>query len=572
MSRVTFFVAPDHGQSAGAPLRLAVPCVPAAEGLLLDALRVSAPPGARETSLELGPKGPEAELALLDYWTDLPAADRGRVWAVTGSLAGALARFEDRPAQLFAVVGAAESRPDRPINGRTRSLLMAAHPDTWTLAAECAPDVDADTWRARLVTVINTRWAIGHLDQPAAALTALARQWGLDSTRLATVSVSAAATAALPAGDAADCGWLDAELPDVLRTCLRAPATPSHDIVAPPDGEASESGAPRAVRGRRGRLYLANDSHDSHRQILGERPLTPHELDTWEQGTAARAAWLSSLGSRFVHLIGPAPQVVHPEDLPDAQAPSPSRPALQLLERLAANAPLLYPIDELRAVRACHAPFSLTDSHWNDLGAYVAYEAVLAHLDDGVRVRRVERGDVAFQRTVYVGDLGCKLRPERASTFLRARLDDPRARIVEDNRVRNHGRRVVYECATAPATTCVVFGDSWAYPMMLFLAETFRRTVFLHRVNVVDRRPVEAERPDVVLVVMTERFCDAVPNDGRAVDFDHLAGKKTRKGDVVPLPQPGQRHEFLYSLALDRQLRPSNGVRLPVSAAPGTLA
>jgi len=41
---------------------------------------------------------------------------------------------------------------------------------------------------------------------------------------------------------------------------------------------------------------------------------------------------------------------------------------------------------------------------------------------------------------------------------------------------------------------------------------------------------------------------------------------------VVPPPQPGQRYEFLYSLALDRQLRPSNGVRLPVAAAPETLA
>ena len=159
-----------------------------------------------------------------------------------------------------------------------------------------------------------------------------------------------------------------------------------------------------------------------------------------------------------------------------------------------------------------------------------------------------------------------------ASIFLRARLLVPRARVVEDNRVRNHGRRVVYECAEAPPTTCVVFGDSWAYPMMLFLAETFRRTVFQHRVNVVDRRPVEDERPDLVLVVLTERFCDAVPDDARAVDFDQLAAAKTRKGHLVPLQQSGQRYEFLYSLALDRQLPDRPGVRLPVPAVSGRRA
>jgi hypothetical protein len=515
--------------------------------------------------MALPAEGPEAELALLDYWTDLAHSERDRVWGVVGALAGLLVRFGERSSRAFAVVAEAECAMPRPLNGQSRSLLMAAHADSWTLALDRGPDVDADAWRARLTEVLEAHWSVGYLEDPGDAVRRLAVAWQLDAARLEPVGTAFEAAAAGESRGSEPLGWLDRELREALQSRPADSRRPRHErsdatSVVRADAE------PRVVRGRRGRLFLGHDSHDSHRQILGERRLTPSELDAWDHGTARRLSWLAADGCRFVHLIGPAPQVVHADDLPEPLAPSPARPALQLIERLGVGAPVLYPLDALRSVRACHAPFSLTDSHWNDLGAYIAYEAVLRHLD-GLDLRSVGRAEVAFHDTMYEGDLGSKLQPARASIFLRARLDRPRARIAADNRVRNHGRQVAFECPAAPPTTCVVFGDSWAYPMMLFLAETFRRTVFRHRVNVVDRALVAQERPDVVLVVMTERFCDTPPDDERPADFDQLVAKRTRKGDLVPAQAPGQRYEYLYSLALDRQLPNRDAMRLNAAVA-----
>ena len=566
-ARVVFFVGPP--QEEDRLLRLAVPCVAAAEPVLLQAVRAGVPSGTRENVIELPAEGPEAELALLDYWTDLPATERERVWGVFGALAGALARFGDRPSRAFAVVADTESAPARPFNGQTRSLLMAAHADSWMLALDCGPDVDADLWRARLKAVLGAGWSVGCLEKPGEAARRLARAFEFDAAVMERMAPAFEAAAAAPAPASVPRGWLDRELRAAVQSVALHSEPRCHgDGRASRDAFPADDPEPRVVRGCRGRLFLGHDSHDSHRQIVGERPLTANDLDAWEHGTARRLAALTADGCRFVHLIGPAPQVVHADDLPEPQSPSHARPVRQLLERLGTGAPLLYPLDELRAAHAVHAPFSLTDSHWNDLGAYVAYEAVLRRLP-GLEIRPVERGDVAFHQTVYAGDLGSKLQPERASIFLRARLDRPRARLVADNRVRNHGRQVAYECVAAPPTTCVVFGDSWAYPMMLFFAETFRRTVFRHRVNVVDRGLVEQERPDVVLVVMTERFCDTAPNDDHAADFDQLVAKRIRRGDLVPAQKPGQRYEYLYSLALDRQLPEREALRLGVSAVPG---
>jgi hypothetical protein len=317
------------------------------------------------------------------------------------------------------------------------------------------------------------------------------------------------------------------------------------------------------LRGRNGRLFLATDSYDSHRQIVGEKPLSAGTLDAWERGMTTRIEEMRASGIGLVQLIGPAPQVVHADDLPDGISPSPQRPAMQILQRLKSNAPL-YPVDALTGVRRFREPFSKTDSHWNDLGCYVAYEAIMDALGDALPARRVTRGGVSFQDTCYTGDLGSKLHPQRASIFLRARLDRPRARLVEDNRVRNHGRRAVFTCEAAPPGTCIVFGDSWVYPMMLFLAESFRRVVFFHRVNLVDRAPLREERPNVVLMVVTERFCSALPDDPEAQPFERVVRKKTRHNDLVPADvPPDQRYPFLYSLSPDRRLPDRPGFRLP---------
>jgi hypothetical protein len=555
---------------AGTPLRIVVPAVPDADDWLLGAMRACAPRG-DERRLPLGPDGPDAELALLDYWTDLPAAERSHVWGVMGALAGALMRFGDRPVASFALLGAPVSAAGRGRNPQARALLTSQYPDSWALALDEAPGEDADQWRFRLATVAQERWSIGLLDGRADVRSRFADALAVDASLMTSIQPSVM-PAAREVHEDRSAGWLDVELHDrVSKTAgnhvegLAAWGAPP--AMAAEQDPVSPEAERKVLRGKRGRLFLAHDSHDSHRQIIGQRPLASADLDAWERGTASRMADLGSVGSLLIHVIGPAPQVVHSADLPDGVSVSSTRPVLQVLDRLGAMRPapeVIYPLAELESVGALEDPFGKTDSHWNDLGAYIGYEALMAQLEHRVPARRLHRGDVSFQETCYVGDLGGKLHPQRAAKFLRARIERPRARLVEDNRVRNHGRVAIYECETAPATTCLVFGDSWAYPMLLYLAESFRRLVFFHRVNVMDRAPILRERPDVVVMVLTERFCSAIPNDDQAVPFDRVVAKKVRARDLVPETVPALHpHPFLHSVKLNRGLPDRDGFRLP---------
>jgi hypothetical protein len=420
-------------------------------------------------------------------------------------------------------------------NGRSRALLAGMVPDSWTLALSIEPPVDADRWRARLRSLVESGWELRWDSAPAA-------------------------------GQQPPRGWLDVELTaagSLDRLPAAAPAAAHRRAATPaPKPEA----ASKVVRGQHGRLFLAKDTHDSHRQMVGLRPLSADELDAWERGTRARQARMAAFGARLVQLIGPAPQAVHAGDLPPADSLAPGRPVVQIQQQLAVLSPrptLLYPLDELRRVLPLRDPFSRTDSHWNDLGAYLAYEAILRQLDPAVPFRAVTRRDVSFHDTCWIGDLGEKVVPPRASICLRARVHDVRARVVRDNRVRNHGREAEFACDAAPPTRCVVFGDSWAYTMMPFLAETFTTVVFRHRVNVVDDELVQAVRPDIVLTILTERFCTALPLDDAATPFANEIARKHRARALVEAQRPDEPHAFLFSLELDRRLPDGPGFQLP---------
>ncbi len=493
-------------------------------------------PGGTRLEFDHGPDGPDAEGALIDGWRALGRETTSRVFCAAGPLAGVLLRVGVGAVHPVAVFDGARALTGTP-NRRSRSLLASVVPDSWSLALSHQPPVDAGKWRARLRAALELGWSI---------------QW--DET----------AADADPIAD----GWLDAELAAASRGPGGAASWPATaaDIPPPPRPEATA----KVLAGRHGRLFLAQDTHDSHRQFVGERPLSADELDAWERGTRARQTRLAAKGTRLIQLIGPAPQAVHAADLPQPVTLSPDRPALQLLRRLRSMVPapeLLYPLDELQRASALRDTFSKTDSHWNELGAYLAYEAVLRALGEVVPVRRVTRSGVSFHDTCFAGDLGEKTLPARASVFLRARIHEVRARLVRDNRVRNHGREAEFTCEAAPPACCVVFGDSWAYAMIPFLAESFRRLVFRHRVNVVDDDLVEAARPDLVLTILTERFCTALPLDEKAIPFEREVARKHKANALVPPPVPGGPPALQFSLDLDRGLPGRGGFQLPSADA-----
>ena len=295
----------------------------------------------------------------------------------------------------------------------------------------------------------------------------------------------------------------------------------------------------KVVRGRDGWLFLTNDTNRSMEQMAGIVRLTQLKLRRWRYVLEMRTAWLERLGIPYFMLIIPNAASVYAEKRPEGFEIVESRPVNQLLEHLEQTesfARVIMPLQELIEAKRERLTYIPTDTHWNEFGAFVAYEILLDEMTRrGVDVRRLRREDLRITEEERPGDLGPRVDPPLTSPHVLAEPRVPSARMVEDNRIYNNGRNVVYECDPAPGC-CFVHGDSFAYTMLHFLGESFGRLFFLHRSSF-DYDAILTERPRAVVSIATERFIIRVPNDLPYTPFERVVSRRRKQGVVLPPAQ-----------------------------------
>lgn len=305
----------------------------------------------------------------------------------------------------------------------------------------------------------------------------------------------------------------------------------------------------KVIEGKDGWLFLANDGNGVLEQHTGTRRLSDQQVEQWRQLLEARTALVEGREARYLFLVAPDAHGVYPEKLPDHVVPARKRSIHQLLDAFGEETParFIYPLEGLRAARAKRDVFPLLDSHWNQFGAFVAYQRLLDELETVLPVRRLPEEEVAFLSLYVVGDLSYKLTEPRKEARTFALMRAGSARLVEDNRILGGGAYVVTECPDAPDTSCLLFGDSYTYDILKFLAESFRRLVFAHS-STFDESLIEREQPDLVLSLMAERFMIVVPQDAGAMSLAEKERAKHEEGetrDELPFWPPPTRPSLL---------------------------
>ncbi len=272
--------------------------------------------------------------------------------------------------------------------------------------------------------------------------------------------------------------------------------------------------------GSDGWLFLNGDSNDVLGQHLGSVVPGPDWVRGWSEVLRRRVELMAAIGAEYVHMIVPDKESVFEDMLPADLHPVARRPVHRLLELAQGSGlELIYPLEQLIAARASLPVYYRTDTHWTPRAAHLAYLLLCDALAGrGLELELVEEPAVEWTESSDLGDLGAKLDPPQRHTVIRARVRGRRAQIVADNRVAVTGRRLVVESDRDQAPSCVLFGSSYAVTLLPFLAESFRRVVFVHT-TLVDAELLHAERPDVVISVTSERGLVVVPDDQGAPAF-----------------------------------------------------
>jgi hypothetical protein len=269
--------------------------------------------------------------------------------------------------------------------------------------------------------------------------------------------------------------------------------------------------------GKKGWLFFLQEPVGQ--DYLTNVPFRPDELVHWQHTLEARRDWLARRGIAYVFLIAPDKQSVYPEVFPRVLR---SRGNVgcrldQLLDHLHAHAdvPVLDLRGPLREAKSRERVYSLTDSHWNDCGAYVAYQCLLAQLTarfpavralprsafDTLTIRK-KGGDLA--RMLALDDRILEQDPALIPHEARqARKGDAGFRIAW---LSEEMQPQLWERADPSLPRAVVLRDSFAGALIPFLSEHFQRTFYLWQEPFqFDTAVIERERPDVVIQEIVER-------------------------------------------------------------------
>lgn len=268
------------------------------------------------------------------------------------------------------------------------------------------------------------------------------------------------------------------------------------------------SPSPKALVGRDGYLfYAAEQSVDYFRAV---KPFTPAELARWRQDLEDRRAWLAARGIRYLVVVAPNKETIYPEFMPPVLRPV--RPQTRLDQLLAelrqhSDIDILDLRPALRAAKEHGRVYHKTDTHWNDAGAVVAADEILARTKDWFpELNAAPMAGSLFVQEAPGGDLARIL-------ALEDRYPEKRIEWVPSTPSRARQTHVagaaasainVTECNGCGGPRVVMNQDSFNTNLAPLLSERFSRIAFVDGTRL-DHSLIEREKPALVIQEFVER-------------------------------------------------------------------
>jgi hypothetical protein len=293
------------------------------------------------------------------------------------------------------------------------------------------------------------------------------------------------------------------------------------------------SSSPDVILGKDGWLFYA--AEEEVELFSGAKPFTEDEMAQWQSYLEAVRDLAKEHGASFLFIILPEKQAIYPEKMPNGivRIRTDSRQD-QLSEYLRSHSDIRI-VDVRPALfeaKRDHEIYYRTDTHWNDFGAFAAYETLVRELGQdfkGMRPGAFSDFDVA--PATRDGDLSGILGLRGALTenvlMLRPK-QPPRARF--EGYCRDRGQ-CTSEIQDVWLPRVVVYRDSFYSYLIPYFAEHFSRGVYVWDIKWrVSPELIGSERPNVVVLEMMERFLMLPPPEKPSLSLGSSSSGATESG------------------------------------------
>jgi alginate O-acetyltransferase complex protein AlgJ len=287
----------------------------------------------------------------------------------------------------------------------------------------------------------------------------------------------------------------------------------------------SKSPVPNVLIGKNNWLFFTESNLID--DFVGADPLTKEELETWQSNLEHKRDWLAKQGIRYLFVVAPNKQTIYPEYLPDYLQKDRGNTRLQqLMAYLNANADL--PILDLSAAlteeKKLHRIYHMTDTHWNDLGAFAAYRAIIDRVAQWFpEVSSNSNKVIETKNIIGIGgdlagmlDMADTMHEERPVLKIQSTICSQKIKMeIEDywkiptDLIRS--KPLVTTC-DASKLRAVVFRDSFFETIIPFIAEDFGQIVYIWKQydHAIMKELIEQQKPQIVIEEMVERLLNLV--------------------------------------------------------------
>jgi len=285
----------------------------------------------------------------------------------------------------------------------------------------------------------------------------------------------------------------------------------------------------KVLRGRDGWFFLGKRD-DIIPQYRGISRFSDGELSEWINDLAAWDAWCRDRGICFVVVIPPNKHSIYGDMLPMSVGAPVGRTRLDQIMAIAAGAPRLRIVDFRNVLRDRKNNMPLyykTDSHWNNIGGFLAYRELMKGVTEHFpRIRPLALEDFEIrEETKTNGDLVTMLNLQGTVRETVPVLVPAFESVVTEHHVTGppddgSKRRHYFTTNRQSYPAAMVFHDSFFWGMAPYLKESFKRMTCIHHGGRLgcDAALIEQENPDVVILEFVERNAGAVTHGPPVTD------------------------------------------------------
>lgn len=302
---------------------------------------------------------------------------------------------------------------------------------------------------------------------------------------------------------------------------------------------------PKVILGKDGWLYYTGE-RERESFLKYEEPLSEEVLTQYQGVFEEKNKWFQQKGIQYYVVIPPDKHKIYPEYLPEHTANillsiNEFTHYEQLVKHMRSNSDSDFFIDVktplLRQKDDKYLVYYKTDSHWNRIGVFIAYQQIFNKISEdfpGLKPKKLTEFDI---KTVeYSGDTAGLLAMNdffKEEDFLVTPINPEHVKTTyfEDNYngIPISRQFIVSECGSC-SRSAVIIRDSYAEDLIPLISQHFAKVIYIDVYEDRDSiyKIIKSEKPDIVIEEIVDRVFDyliySIPETKR--DILKLASSK----------------------------------------------